>query len=114
MPRNSSILFRIVTGLAALAIFLAVLFAVVNITHVATAQDARASEQIRIEFEQAIRAADPADNRVTVISSPRRNGTFIIVTGESLTEKEKESMALQAKEIGRKHDNRQVTNVFRN
>jgi hypothetical protein len=114
MQSSSNIVFRLVTGLAGLAIVLAVLFVVINVSHVATAQDARVSEQIRSEFVQAIRTDDLADGHLTVISSPRRNGTFIIVAGGALTEKEKESLAVQAKEIARKHNNRAVTIVFRN
>jgi hypothetical protein len=113
MQRPANILFRIVTGLAGLAIVLAVVFLIVNSSHVATAQDTRVSDQIRSEFEQVIRTDITADSRPTVTSSPRRNGTFIIVAGGALTEKEKENMAVQAKEIARKHNNREVTIVFR-
>jgi hypothetical protein len=112
MLKPQNILFRIVTGLAVLAIFLVVLLALVT-SRVATAQDARVSDQIRIEFEQAIRTDVPPGSHLTVASSPRRDGTYIIVSGGSLTEKEKESMALQAKQIAQKHDNRPVTVVFR-
>jgi hypothetical protein len=111
MQRPANILFRIITGLAGLAIILAVVFLVVNTSHVATAQDARVSEQIRSEFEQAIRTGIAADSRPMITSSPRRNGTFIIVAGGALTEKE--TMAVQAKEIARKHNHREVTIVFR-
>jgi hypothetical protein len=114
MPHASNILFRLVIALAGLALLLSIVLPILNRSHATTAQDATVSGQIRDEFVQVIRTDGLADSRLTVTSSPRRNGTFIIVTGGALTEKEKENLALQAKEIARKHDNREVTIVFRN
>jgi hypothetical protein len=102
-----------VTGLAALAVFLVVVLALLA-AQVPTAQDARVSEQIRREFAQAISTNLPPGERFTVDSSPRRHGTVIIVTGGSLTAAEKVALALQARQLGRQHANRQVTVVFRN
>jgi hypothetical protein len=113
VPQTTNLLFRVATGVAALAIFLVVLSALVA-SHAPTAQDARVSEQIRVELTRAISRELPARINPVVTCLPRHNGTFIVVNGTSLTTDEKQRLALQAKAIGRQHDNRQVTVVFRN
>jgi hypothetical protein len=113
MPQPPNILVRIVTGLAALAVVVAVL-SVLMAAHGPTPQDARVSDQIRDEFARSAGSSLTPHTHIVVTSSARRNGTFIFVAGGSLSTEQKQRLALEAKQIGQHHDNRQVTIVFRN
>jgi hypothetical protein len=104
-------LFRIVTGLAGLAIIVTIVLVLITF-RTPTAQDLRISNQIRLEFEQSINLAQ--FQHLNIVSSPRRNGTILIVSGIRLTEEEKQTLAVQARQISRKHNDRQVAIVFRN
>ena len=86
---------------------------VLAVMRVPTAQDARASDQIRLDFVQVVSTNLPAAKQVTIVSSPRRGATMIFVSGGSLTDDEKQSLRVSALQIGKMRDNRPVTVVFR-
>lgn len=103
---------KLVAWLGVIAVLMLIPLVLVAM-RVPTAQDARASDQIRLDFTQAVNTNLPAEKHVSIISSPRRNGTVIFVSGASLTEEEEQRLSALAAQIGKTRDNRSVKVVFR-
>ena len=99
------------TSIMAVAAVLTVLIFVIP-GMVPTGDDAMASEEKRVTYEDAVRRNFPT-NKIWIVSSPRRNATEIIVDGEALTEADKYTLTMLAEEVGRQNPTRPLTVSFR-
>ena len=96
-----------------LGVFIAgfLLFALMLPLIIPTAQDAEISNAIRKNFETAT-ASVITNRQVSIVSTPRRGKTLLIVSG-SLSEPEEKTLQQLADKIGQTNGNRQVMVIFR-
>src|SRR5437868_2623103 len=83
---------------------------VVALSRIPTDVDARVSDTIRVQFVQS--ATNRLDSKVSIICSPRRGSTMILISGATLSEAQKRSLSEIAADVGRANGNRIVTLVF--
>ena len=91
---------------------LALLFGYYLAQKIPTGDDAEASKEKHVIFEDAVRNNFPT-NKIWIVSSPRRNATEIFVDGEALTEADKHRLTMLAEEVGRQNPPRPLTVSFR-